>query len=185
MLISFRLSPTQPMVGWAQIRTGDMNIEKSIALFLSLVVAIYGYTAFFGMDHLLPPILQRNPVWPSTFPKILSVMGLVTCSLVFLNFEKSEKQIGDDLDISDWRNYKIFHAFLLIIGMIAYALILRPLGFISATFIFLFASSLLLGEKKHVLLVIVCLLSSFSIWYLVDDVLGIYMSPLPSWFSVR
>ena len=103
----------------------------------------------------------------------------------FLNIEKSEKQVGDDLDISNWRAYKIIHAFSLIFGMVAYALVLRPLGFIGATFIFLFASSLLLGEKRYVLLAIVCLISSFSIWYLVDDVLGIYMSPLPSWLSAR
>ena len=64
------------------------------------------------MDYLLPPILQRNPVWPSTFPKILSVMGLIACALVFLNIEKSEKQVGDDLDISNWRAYKIIHAFI-------------------------------------------------------------------------
>ena len=162
-----------------------MSIEKSIALFLGLVVAIYGYTAFFGMDHLLPPILQRNPVWPSTFPKMLSFMGLVACVLVFFNVEKVQKQAADDLDISGWREYKILHAVLLIFGMIVYALILRPLGFIGATFIFLFLSSLLLGEKKHLLLAVVCLLSSLSIWYLVDDVLGIYMSPLPSLLLVR
>jgi putative tricarboxylic transport membrane protein len=25
------------------------------------------------MDQLLPPFMQRNPVWPSTFPKVLAV----------------------------------------------------------------------------------------------------------------
>jgi len=109
-----------------------MNFEKAIALFLALVLAVYSYTAFFEMDYLLPPILQRNPVWPSTFPKILSVMGLIACALVFLNIEKSEKQVGDDLDISNWRAYKIIHAFSLIFGMVVYALVLRPLGFIGA-----------------------------------------------------
>ena len=172
-------------LGGFKLRFGGMNIEKAIALFLALVLAVYSYTAFFEMDYLLPPILQRNPVWPSTFPKILSVMGLIACALVFLNIEKSEKQVGDDLDISNWRAYKIIHAFSLIFGMVVYALVLRPLGFIGATFIFLFASSLLLGEKRYFLLAIVCLISSFSIWYLVDDVLGIYMSPLPSWLSAR
>jgi putative tricarboxylic transport membrane protein len=122
-------------LGGFKLRFGGMNIEKAIALFLALVLAVYSYTAFFEMDYLLPPILQRNPVWPSTFPKILSVMGLIACALVFLNIEKSEKQVGDDLDISNWRAYKIIHAFSLIFGMVVYALVLRPLGFIGATFI--------------------------------------------------
>ena len=87
-------------LGGFKLRFGGMNIEKAIALFLALVLAVYSYTAFFEMDYLLPPILQRNPVWPSTFPKILSEMGVIACALVFLNIEKSEKQVGDDLDIS-------------------------------------------------------------------------------------
>ena len=50
-------------------------------------VLIYGHTAFFGMDDLLPPILKRNPIWPSTFPKILSVVGVIAAITVLLNIE--------------------------------------------------------------------------------------------------
>ena len=53
-----------------------MALDRWLALFIALIFLIYGYTAFFQMDGLLPPILQRNPVWPSTFPKILSVIGV-------------------------------------------------------------------------------------------------------------
>ena len=46
-----------------------MALDRWIALIIALVFLIYGHTAFFGMDDLLPPILKRNPIWPSTFPE--------------------------------------------------------------------------------------------------------------------
>ena len=41
-----------------------MALDRWIALIIALVFLIYGHTAFFGMDDLLPPILKRNPIWP-------------------------------------------------------------------------------------------------------------------------
>ena len=99
-----------------------MVLDRWIALIIALVFLIYGYTAFFGMDDLLPPILKRNPIWPSTFPKILSVIGVLAAIVVVLNVEKAEKQVGDDVDIAKWRDYRLFDAVALIAGMVAYAL---------------------------------------------------------------
>ena len=113
-----------------------MALDRWLALLIALIFLIYGYTAFFQMDGLLPPILQRNPVWPSTFPKILSVIGVIGAVAVLVNIEKSDKQIGDDIDMSNWQRYKVFDALALIAGMIVYALTLRALGFLAATFLF-------------------------------------------------
>ena len=96
-----------------------MVLDRWIALIIALVFLIYGYTAFVGMDDLLPPILKRNPIWPSTFPKILSVIGVLAAIVVVLNVEKSEKQVGDDMDIAKWRDYRLFDAVALIAGMVA------------------------------------------------------------------
>jgi len=52
-----------------------MALDRWIALVLIAFCCAYGYLAFFTMDQLLPPFMQPNPVWPSTFPKILAVMG--------------------------------------------------------------------------------------------------------------
>ncbi len=156
-----------------------MGLDRWIALVFILIFLIYGYTAFFGMDHLLAPIMRRNPVWPSTFPKILSVSGLIISMVVLLNFEKSSKLIGDDMSLSKWRQYKLLDALLLILGMIFYAVFLRSLGFIAATFLFLFLGGVLLGERRYLLSLIISGASSYGIWYLVDSVLGIYMTPYP------
>ena len=156
-----------------------MALDRWIALVFVLIFLIYGYTAFFGMDHLLAPIMRRNPVWPSTFPKILSVSGLIISMVVLLNFEKSSKLIGDDMSLSKWRQYKLLDALLLILGMIFYAVFLRNLGFIAATFLFLFLGGVLLGERRYLLSLVISATSSYGIWYLVDSVLGIYMTPYP------
>ena len=156
-----------------------MALDRWIALVFVLIFLIYGYTAFFGMDHLLAPIMRRNPVWPSTFPKILSVSGLIISMVVLLNFEKSSNVIGDDMSLSKWRQYKLLDAVLLILGMIFYAVFLRTLGFIAATFLFLFLGGVLLGERRYLLSLVISAISSYGIWYLVDSVLGIYMTPYP------
>lgn len=156
-----------------------MALDRWIALVFVLIFLIYGYTAFFGMDHLLAPIMRRNPVWPSTFPKILSVSGLIISMVVLLNFEKSSNVIGDDMSLSKWRQYKLLDAVLLILGMIFYAVFLRNLGFIAATFLFLFLGGVLLGERRYLLSLVISAISSYGIWYLVDSVLGIYMTPYP------
>ena len=160
-----------------------MALDRWIALIIGLVFLIYGHTAFFGMDDLLPPILQRNPIWPSTFPKILSVVGVLASIIVVMNIEKSAKQVGDDMDLSSWRHYRLFDAAALIAGMIVYALTLRALGFLASTFLFLSLGGFLLGERRYVLLVIVAALASYGIWYLVDSVLGIYTTPYPAFLG--
>ena len=160
-----------------------MALDRWIALVIGLVFVVYGHTAFFGMDDLLPPILKRNPIWPSTFPKILSVVGVLAAVAVAVNIEKSSKQVGDDMDITKWRQYKLFNAFLLIAGMIIYALTLRSFGFLTSTFLFLSLGGILLGDRRFILLAVVSAAASYGIWYLVDSVLGIYMTPYPAFIS--
>ena len=84
------------------------------------------------------------------------------------------------MDISKWREYRLFDAVALIAGMLVYALSLRSLGFLAATFLFLALGGLLLGERRYWLLVLVAAVASYGIWYLVDSVLGIYMTPYPA-----
>ncbi len=59
-----------------------MALDRWIALVFVAMCFVYGYAAFFTMDDLLPPILQRNPIWPSTFPKILSICGVIVGLIV-------------------------------------------------------------------------------------------------------
>ena len=67
--------------------------------------------------------------------------------------------------------------------MVAYALLLRPLGFLAATFLFLAGGSFILGERRFVVMTVVAAVAAGAVWYLVDVVLGIFLSPFPSFMS--
>ena len=56
--------------------------------------------------------------------------------------------------------------------MVAYALLLRPLGYVPSTSLFLIVGGLVLGERNYALLAFVAIAVSVSTWYLVQQVLG-------------
>jgi putative tricarboxylic transport membrane protein len=63
--------------------------------------------------------------------------------------------------------------------MVAYALLLRPMGFLASTTGFLVLSGALLGERKWFRLFLISGVSTGVIWYLVQEVLGIFLRPFP------
>ena len=156
-----------------------MSLERSLALFFLTISIIYGYTSFFIIDVSLPPFAKMSPVWPSSFPKILSAMGVVLG--FYLVFSKPSANTKTEIDLKHLQSYSWVPAFALLGMMVAYALLLRPMGFIFSTFSFLVIGSMVLGERKLLLLSIVSLIGSGGIWYLVQEVLGIYLRPWP-WF---
>ena len=156
-----------------------MSLERSLALFFLTISIIYGYTSFVIIDVSLPPFAKMSPVWPSSFPKILSAMGVVLG--FYLVFSKPSANTKTEIDLKHLQSYSWVPAFALLGMMVAYALLLRPMGFIFSTFSFLVIGSMVLGERKLLLLSIVSLIGSGGIWYLVQEVLGIYLRPWP-WF---
>lgn len=156
-----------------------MALDRWIALIFLGVCLAYGYTAWFAMDGSLAPFMQRNPIWPSTFPKGLSLLGIVTSMIILLGFEKSDFKPGD-IDYRRLTEYKLGQALLLIGLMVAYAICLRPLGFFIATTGFLVLGSFILGERKWHVMIPVAAIATSCVWYLVDEVLGIFLSPFPS-----
>jgi len=161
-----------------------MTLDRWIAFVVLCVALVYGYTAFFTMDQLLPPFMQRNPVWPSTFPKILAVLALVTSLVILLGLEKPSEANADkqpDIDYRRLMDYNLGQAVLLLMLMVAYALLLRPIGFLLATAGFLTLGAAVLGERKFYILIPVAAFATGVVWYLVQVVLGIFLRPLP-WF---
>ncbi|WP_420861905.1 tripartite tricarboxylate transporter TctB family protein [Algirhabdus cladophorae] len=157
-----------------------MAIDRWVAFVILLLCLAYGYGAFFTMDELLPPIMQRRPIWPSTFPKVLVVGGIFFSLIILLGLEKAPaKEDGGDINLSRLGDYNFGQAFLLLGLMVAYAVLLRPLGFLASTFLFLAVGSFVLGERRYWLMVLVSAIAAGFVWYLVDSVLGIFLRPLP------
>ncbi|WP_417586342.1 tripartite tricarboxylate transporter TctB family protein [Pararhodobacter oceanensis] len=161
-----------------------MALDRWIALAFIALCCVYGYAAFFTMDAQLPPILRRNPVWPSTFPKILTVLGLIVGFIVLFSRKPNTGATPKEgaIDLTRLGDYHIGQAIALLVLMVVYALTLRPLGFLGSTVGFLVLGSLILGERRFHILIPVAMLAAGSIWYLVQEVLGIFLRPLPAMF---
>ena len=155
-----------------------MALDRWIALVILGICLIYGYTAWFTMDDALAPFMRRNPIWPSTFPKVLSILGIVASIIIVLGLEKAEQK-KQDIDYRRLIEYNLGQAVLLLLLMVAYALCLRPVGFLISTSVFLIAGAVILGERKWHVMIPVAVIASLVVWYLVQQVLGIYMRPLP------
>ncbi len=159
-----------------------MALDRWIALVLLGICLAYGYAAWFTMDGNLAPFMRRNPIWPSTFPKLLSILGIVATTIILLGLEKSEQKDAD-IDYRRLGEYHLGQAVLLLALMVAYALCLRPLGFLLSTSAFLILGAFILGERKWHILLPIAFIATGSVWYLVQEVLGIYMRPLPGFWG--
>lgn len=157
-----------------------MALDRWIALILLGICVAYGYTAWFAMDGGLPPFMRRNPVWPSSFPKVLAIAG-AACALFILLFQKApEGPRQGDIDYRRLGQYKLGQATALIAMMVVYALLLQPAGFLLSTTVFLALGGWVLGERKLHVLIPVAAFAAGSIWWLVQEVLGIFLRPLPN-----
>ncbi len=155
-----------------------MALDRWVALVLLGICLAYGYAAWFTMDGNLPPFMRRTPIWPSTFPKVLSILGILFSLIILFGLEKSETKIGD-IDYRRLWEYHLGQALLLLGLMVAYALLLRPAGFILATTGFLIGGSVILGERRWLVMIVVAGIATGTVWYLVQVVLGIFLRPLP------
>ncbi|MCO4776299.1 MULTISPECIES: tripartite tricarboxylate transporter TctB family protein [Rhodobacterales] len=160
-----------------------MTLDRWIALILLGICIIYGYTAWFTMDASLAPFMRRNPIWPSSFPKVLSVLGILACLIILSGLEKGGEKIGE-IDHRRLGDYFYGQALLLLGLMVLYALCLRPVGFLVSTSAFLIMGSFLLGERKWHIMIPVAFVATGSVWYLVQEVLGIFLRPLPAFMGV-
>lgn len=160
-----------------------MTLDRAIAGIFVVVCLVYGYTAFVTMEAGLLPFERNMTFLPNTLPKWLSVLGvLVGLVVVIQTGPKPDAELDpSDIDVRNLRQYKLGQAVSLLLLMVAYALLLRPIGFIAGTTLFLALGAMILGERRYVVLVPVALFSAFLIWYLVQEVLGIFLRPWP-WF---
>ncbi len=159
-----------------------MTLNRWIALSFLIICLIYGYTAYFVMDAALPPFMKRSPIWPSSFPKVLSALGIILATIVlFTPRSKDKEPSAGDINYRKLGEYNLGQALGLLGLMVLYAFSLRPIGFLISTFVFLVLSSYLLGERKWHFMIPIAVLTAVVVWYLVQQVLGIYLRPLP-WF---
>ena len=108
---------------------------------------------------------------------MLSVLGLVASCIILFNFEGDDEEIGE-IDYRRLHEYKLGQAVMLLVLMAVYAMCLAPLRFYRLNDVIPdpWLNSFWANASGHIML-IVAAIATFAVWYLVSQVLGIYMRP--------
>ncbi len=164
-----------------------LDLNRAVALALLAFSSGYAYLAY--TYHLLPFELFLS-VRPNTMPLALAV-GAIICSL-FLLIKKQSPENETEGDgtvnradgeyLKNPQNYNWFQGIALLVLATFYALFLRSLGFLFCTSTFLILGGILLGERRYTLLISISFTASILVWYLVHEVLTIFLRPWPGWF---
>lgn len=159
-----------------------MTLDRWISTFFLTFSLVYGYGSW---TYPLLPFERNMAFLPNTMPTVLAAAGIILA--LILLFSKAEATAAttssDDISIANLKQYKTGQAVALLVAMVLYALLIRPLGFIPSTVLFLVGSGWVLGERKLHVMIPVALVGTLSIWYVVQEVLGIFLKPLPAFLG--
>ena len=147
--------------------------DRAVALCLLVFSITYGVLAW---QYPLLPFEKQVPFRPNTMPIGLSVVAVVL-SFAAVIWPGGESGLSDDA--AGWRDFDWSAAAAVIGLMLLYAGTLRPLGYILSTSLFLTCAAAALGERRFKILLPVSLLAAFLTWYLVQEVLGVFLRPWP------
>ena len=164
-----------------------LSINRWVALGLLAFSSGYGYLAF---TYRILPFERFLAMKPNTLPIGLAVAGMI-CSIALLlmpegqdSESREEKTVlgSDHKYLESPGDYEWGKGVALLVLAVVYTLSLRQAGFLLSTSMFLIIGGVMLGERKYWILVPVSCFASFLVWYLVDEVLTIFMRPLPMIF---
>ncbi len=161
-----------------------LDLNRVVALVLLAFSSGYLYLAY--SYHLLP-FERFLAVKPNTMPIGLAIGGIV-CSLIILIRPQVPDVEGDgtvnrpDAEyLQNPQNFNWGQGIGLLILAAVYAVSLHALGFLFCTSAFLVLGGILLGERRYTFLIPIAITASVLVWYLVDEVLTIFLRPWPSW----
>ncbi len=158
-----------------------MALDRIVALIFLVISLVYGYAAF---NYPLLPFERNMAFLPNTLPMALSVLGVLISLLIAVAPKaKADGEELGDIDLQTVKSFKLGQTFGLVGSMIAYAVLLRPIGFLAATALFIIGSAVILGERKYHVLVPIAVVTAVGIWYLVQETLGIFLRPWPSFLE--
>ena len=164
-----------------------LSINRWVALGLLAFSSGYGYLA---LTYRILPFERFLAMKPNTLPIGLAVAGMICSIALLLIPEGQDSTYGEEKTVlgSDHKylespgDYEWGKGVALLVLAVVYALSLRQAGFLLSTSMFLIIGGVMLGERKYWILVPVSCFASFLVWYLVDEVLTIFMRPLPMIF---
>ena len=153
-----------------------MKKDKVGAFAILILSIVYGTMA---LNIPEAPGVEDSGVTPSSLPIALSVTGIFASLLILIL--PAAGRIGRDSDEAsftavfkglDWKCAAVL--FLLMAG---YGLILKPLGFLISTMLFLFGGFWAMGERRIKLMLLGSIGVTVGFWFILTQLLGIYLEP--------
>lgn len=150
------------------------------ALFFLVLSLFYGLMAF-----TIPlNIMAKNAVFTArTVPITLAVCGIII-SLLLLILPSSDTD-GRNTFIKAFRGFKWKQAGLLLALMIFYSFIIKLVGFIISTILFLIVGFRILGEQRVKILLLASIPFVLVFWFLINKILGVYLEPGTLFYFLR
>ena len=163
-----------------------LNLNRAVALALLGFSSGYGYLAY--LYHLLP-FEKFLAVRPNTMPIGLAIAGIICSLVILIQPQASDVEVEGDGTVNrpdaeylqNPQNYNWRLGIGLLLLAVVYAVSLRGAGFLFCTSAFLVLGGILLGERRYTFLIPISITASVLVWYLVDQVLTVYLRPWPGW----
>jgi putative tricarboxylic transport membrane protein len=149
-----------------------MAREKVGALVMLLFSMAYGLLAL----KIPLSFLAQNEFFTSrTMPYALAVLG-VLIALLILVFPtvdpEGKRSLREETHGMDWKT-----AILLVVGMIAYGLTMKWIGFIISSILFLLVGFYILGERRIKRMLLASIPLVVMLWFIMSSLLGVYIAP--------
>ncbi|MEM5534209.1 tripartite tricarboxylate transporter TctB family protein [Pseudoalteromonas arctica] len=145
----------------------------------SLFLALFTLYAVVAWQIPLLPFEEYETVTSATLPKVYAGFGIVVCLLSIGStlLKPREKTNTDDV----LEKSHVLRTFGLLILMVIYSAALEPIGFLISTSAFLLAGFFVMGERRKGILLFASIPVAVVFWFLMTQVLGIYLVPGDLW----
>jgi len=146
------------------------------------------YLVMIGFAVVLVAFL-RSGIIPRPAGIGLAIAGIICSLVILIQPQAPEVEVEGDGTVNrpdaeylqNPQNYNWGQGIGLLLLAVVYALSLRGVGFLFCTSAFLVLGGILLGERRYTFLIPISITASVLVWYLVDQVLTIYLRPWPGW----
>ena len=145
----------------------------------SLFLALFTLYAIVAWQIPLLPFEEYETVTSATLPKVYAAFGIIVCllSIGATLLKPTEKTYSDDV----LEKSNVLRTFGLLILMVVYSAALEPIGFLISTSVFLLVGFFVMGERRKKILLLASIPVAVVFWFLMTQVLGIYLVPGNLW----
>lgn len=149
-----------------------MAREKVGALVMLVFSMAYGLLSF----KIPLSFMARNEFFTSrTMPYGLAVLGIILTLLILLLptvDPAGKRSLKKETSGMDWGK-----ALMLVVAMIVYGLVMKWLGFIISSVLFLMFGFYILGERRLKRMALAAIPLVVVLWFIMSSLLGVYIAP--------